>query len=97
MRREKTSPRQSHPIAAMDTSNGNTPLPEDMTKAPEGLVLPPKDIRGSYSAPLRAIIQLTVHIAIVEKTAGYVARNGHIFEGNSTTHMVTMVAKLTFN
>ncbi|OQD76814.1 hypothetical protein PENDEC_c003G06656 [Penicillium decumbens] len=47
----------------MDTSNGNTPLPEDLNKPPEGLVLPPKDIR-----------------AIVEKTAGYVARNGPIFE-----------------
>jgi len=32
-------------------------------KVPEGIVLPPKDIR-----------------AIVEKTAGYVARNGHVFE-----------------
>ncbi|KAJ5668046.1 uncharacterized protein N7477_006616 [Penicillium maclennaniae] len=60
----KETRRASHsPIAAMDTSNGNTPLPEDMTKPPEGMVLPPKDIR-----------------AIVEKTAGYVARNGHIFE-----------------
>ncbi|KAJ6111712.1 hypothetical protein N7523_007773 [Penicillium sp. IBT 18751x] len=55
----------------MDTSNGNTPLPEDMTKPPEGMVLPPKDIR-----------------AIVEKTAGYVARNGHIFEGQNTPYRV---------
>ncbi|KAJ5288541.1 hypothetical protein N7478_001571 [Penicillium angulare] len=47
----------------MDTSNGNTPLPEDINKPPEGLVLPPKDIR-----------------AIVEKTAGYVSRNGSVFE-----------------
>lgn len=31
----------------MESSNGNTPLPEDMNKVPEGLVLPPKDIRGS--------------------------------------------------
>ncbi|KAJ5819811.1 splicing factor 3a subunit 1 [Penicillium riverlandense] len=44
-------------------SNGNTPLPEDMNKPPEGMVLPPKDIK-----------------AIVEKTAGYVARNGFVFE-----------------
>ncbi|KAE8151940.1 Pre-mRNA splicing factor PRP21 like protein-domain-containing protein [Aspergillus avenaceus] len=45
-------------------SNGNTPtLPEDVSKPPEGVVLPPKDIR-----------------AIVEKTAGYVARNGIVFE-----------------
>ncbi|KAJ6032319.1 hypothetical protein N7540_003051 [Penicillium herquei] len=45
----------------MDSSNGNTPLPEDVNKPPEGLVLPPKDIR-----------------AIVEKTAGYVSRNGSV-------------------
>ena len=38
-------------------------LPEEVTKPPQGVVLPPKDIRG-----------------IVEKTAGYVARNGPIFE-----------------
>ncbi|KAL6233568.1 hypothetical protein BDW75DRAFT_185576 [Aspergillus navahoensis] len=44
--------------------NGNTPTaPDDVSKPPEGVVLPPKDIR-----------------AIVEKTAGYVARNGAIFE-----------------
>ncbi|OJJ84219.1 putative pre-mRNA splicing factor [Aspergillus glaucus CBS 516.65] len=46
------------------TTNGNTPtLPEEVSKPPEGVVLPPKDIR-----------------AIVEKTAGYVARNGLVFE-----------------
>ncbi|EAU30912.1 conserved hypothetical protein [Aspergillus terreus NIH2624] len=46
------------------TSNGNTPTaPEEVGKPPEGVVLPPKDIR-----------------AIVEKTAGYVARNGIVFE-----------------
>ncbi|KAL2831216.1 Pre-mRNA splicing factor PRP21 like protein-domain-containing protein [Aspergillus cavernicola] len=45
-------------------SNGNTPtVPDDVRKPPEGVVLPPKDIR-----------------AIVEKTAGYVARNGAVFE-----------------
>ncbi|TPR05010.1 RhoGAP domain family protein [Aspergillus niger] len=44
-------------------SNGGTPLPEEVSKPPEGVVLPPKDIR-----------------AIVEKTAGYVARNGVVFE-----------------
>lgn len=32
--------------AAME-SNGNTPLPEDMNKPPEGMVLPPKDIKGA--------------------------------------------------
>ncbi|KAB8077082.1 Pre-mRNA splicing factor PRP21 like protein-domain-containing protein [Aspergillus leporis] len=45
-------------------SNGNTPtLPDEVNKPPEGVVLPPKDIR-----------------AIVEKTAGYVSRNGIVFE-----------------
>ncbi|KAL4924913.1 putative pre-mRNA splicing factor [Aspergillus undulatus] len=45
-------------------SNSNTPtVPDDVSKPPEGVVLPPKDIR-----------------AIVEKTAGYVARNGAVFE-----------------
>ncbi|EXJ65671.1 uncharacterized protein A1O5_11198 [Cladophialophora psammophila CBS 110553] len=44
--------------------NGAVPeLPESVSKPPEGIVLPPKDIR-----------------AIVEKTAGYVARNGPVFE-----------------
>lgn len=37
--------------------------PSSLAKAPEGVVLPPKDIR-----------------AIVERTAGYVARNGRAFE-----------------
>jgi splicing factor 3A subunit 1 len=45
-------------------TNGAIPdLPESVSKPPEGIVLPPKDIR-----------------AIVEKTAGYVARNGPVFE-----------------
>ena len=37
--------------------------PDEVTKPPAGIVIPPRDIR-----------------AIVEKTAGYVARNGHAFE-----------------
>jgi splicing factor 3A subunit 1 len=44
-------------------SNGVPELPEAANKPPEGVVLPPKDIR-----------------AIIEKTAGYVARNGTVFE-----------------
>lgn len=38
-------------------------LPDEVSKPPAGVVLPPRDIR-----------------AIVEKTAGYVARNGIVFE-----------------
>ena len=45
------------------TSNGVPDLPESVSKPPEGVVLPPRDIR-----------------AIIEKTAGYVARNGPVFE-----------------
>ena len=45
------------------TSNGVPDLPESVSKPPDGVVLPPKDIR-----------------AIIEKTAGYVARNGSVFE-----------------
>lgn len=43
--------------------NGNTNAVDTTGKVPDGIVLPPKDIR-----------------AIVEKTAGYVARNGPVFE-----------------
>ncbi|OJJ43432.1 hypothetical protein ASPZODRAFT_154618 [Penicilliopsis zonata CBS 506.65] len=49
---------------ASPAENGNiSTAPEEVSKPPEGVVLPPKDIR-----------------AIVEKTAGYVARNGAVFE-----------------
>ncbi|KAL1995508.1 hypothetical protein VTN49DRAFT_1695 [Thermomyces lanuginosus] len=52
---------------AATVANGNgasTPTTlDDVGKPPEGIVVPPKDIR-----------------AIVEKTAGYVARNGPVFE-----------------
>ena len=66
-------------------SNGNTPtLPEEVGKPPEGVVLPPKDIRGKFQLSAFSIEKKTItHIctAIVEKTAGYVARNGIVFEG----------------
>ena len=47
------------PAANGDASN----IVDEVSKPPDGIVLPPKDIR-----------------AIVEKTAGYVARNGAVFE-----------------
>ena len=51
-------------MAPAATDNPPTPvLPDEVSKPPAGVVLPPKDIR-----------------AIVEKTAGYVARNGAAFE-----------------
>ncbi|MCJ1358818.1 MAG: SF3a splicing factor complex subunit [Icmadophila ericetorum] len=45
-----------------DVSMANS-LPEEVSRPPPGIVLPPKDIR-----------------VIVEKTAGFVARNGNVFE-----------------
>ena len=50
--------------SATNTDSLATPtLPDEVSKPPAGVVLPPRDIR-----------------AIVEKTAGYVARNGAVFE-----------------
>lgn len=50
--------------SATAVDNPATPvLPDEVSKPPAGVVLPPRDIR-----------------AIVEKTAGYVARNGPAFE-----------------
>lgn len=65
-------------------SNGNTPtVPDDVSKPPGGVVLPPKDIRGQFSQRACEVMRvLTACIAIVEKTAGYVARNGAVFEGS---------------
>lgn len=51
------------PSATADDSPATPTLPEEVSKPPAGVVLPPRDIR-----------------AIVEKTAGYVARNGPAFE-----------------
>jgi splicing factor 3A subunit 1 len=71
----------------MEPSNGNTPLPEDTNKAPEGVVVPPKDIRGTFLFfPFVATTQLISYLAIVEKTAGYVSRNGAVFEGILSPH-----------
>jgi splicing factor 3A subunit 1 len=63
--------------------NGGTPeLPEVVSKPPEGVVLPPKDIRGGLSSLVIRSQTTTANslAAIVEKTAGYVARNGPVFE-----------------
>ena len=50
--------------SATNVDSAATPiLPDEASKPPAGVVLPPRDIR-----------------AIVEKTAGYVARNGAVFE-----------------
>ena len=49
--------------SATNVDDSSSSLPEEVSKPPAGVVLPPKDIR-----------------TIVEKTAGYVARNGNVFE-----------------
>lgn len=51
------------PSATAVDSPTTSALPDEVSKPPAGVVLPPRDIR-----------------AIVEKTAGYVARNGPAFE-----------------
>ena len=51
------------PSATAIDSPATLALPDEVSKPPAGIVLPPRDIR-----------------AIVEKTAGYVARNGPAFE-----------------
>lgn len=63
----------------------------DEIKAPAGVVLPPKEIKGQQHSCSFLFLVLIVHRhldplltlnpAILEKTAGYVARNGAVFEG----------------
>ena len=56
----------------------------DEIKAPAGVVLPPKEIKGqSPPSLLPWFCRLILRIAILEKTAGYVARNGIVFEGEN--------------
>ena len=54
-------------------------------KPPAGIVLPPKDIRGLSNQTTYEQADTDIKIAIVEKTAGYVARNGTVFEGELNT------------
>ncbi|KAK2839238.1 hypothetical protein FQN49_006340 [Arthroderma sp. PD_2] len=51
------------PSAVSEAVATPSDLPDEVSKPPEGVILPPKDIK-----------------VIVEKTAGFVARNGHVFE-----------------
>ncbi|KAF3482338.1 uncharacterized protein GIQ15_05097 [Arthroderma uncinatum] len=51
------------PYAVNETAGAPSDLLDEVIKPPEGVILPPKDIK-----------------VIVEKTAGFVARNGHVFE-----------------
>lgn len=63
-------------------------------KAPPGVVLPPKEIKGMSRNPLPHKHQLT-SAAILEKTAGYVARNGIVFEGMYLSQEAAGRAQLT--
>ena len=55
----------------------------DEIKAPQGVVLPPKEIKGtSHIDP--DLDTANDSPAILEKTAGYVARNGIVFEGKNS-------------
>lgn len=72
--------------AAVANGNGvsTSTTVDDISKPPEGIVVPPKDIRGasilSVSSLLRSSANTFCSAAIVEKTAGYAARNGPVFE-----------------
>ena len=50
-------------------------------KAPPGVVLPPKEIKGASPKLRERVVPANILPAILEKTAGYVARNGIVFEG----------------
>ena len=63
-------------------TNGDIMAALEDIQAPPGVVLPPKEIKGASSpCHIHKEHQLTAFTAILEKTAGYVARNGFVFEG----------------
>ena len=69
---------------AHSATNGDAMAVLEEIQAPPGVVLPPKEIKGVFlSTARRKSHQLTIFAAILEKTAGYVARNGFVFEGQS--------------
>lgn len=52
----------------------------DEIKVPQGVVIPPKEIKGT-SCVLSPESVADKDIALLERTAGYVVRNGVAFEG----------------
>ena len=66
---------------APSATNGDAIAVLEEIKAPPGVVLPPKEIKGASGSHPRSTHELTSATAILEKTAGYVARNGIVFEG----------------
>jgi splicing factor 3A subunit 1 len=65
---------------APSATNGDPIAALEEIKAPPGVVLPPREIKGATPS-LSQEPQLIFSLAILEKTAGYVARNGMVFEG----------------
>lgn len=78
---------------APSATNGDALAILDEIKAPDGVVLPPKEIKGqSLQGPhLISRTLLTDDTAILEKTAGYVARNGTVFEGGFLVQMTPVL------
>ena len=68
---------------APSATNGDAIAALEEIKAPPGVVLPPREIKGAIPNP-HSRMQLTFSLAILEKTAGYVARNGFVFEGEQS-------------
>jgi splicing factor 3A subunit 1 len=66
---------------APSATNGDAIAGLEEIRAPPGVVLPPKEIKGELRSLPRGKQELTSSTAILEKTAGYVARNGIVFEG----------------
>jgi splicing factor 3A subunit 1 len=66
---------------APTAANGDSMAALEDIQAPSGIVLPPKEIKGGSFLEPQTRTLLTILAAILEKTAGYVARNGLVFEG----------------
>lgn len=88
---------EKHRMAAVET-NGNGASYDDASKPPEGVVVPPKDIRGlscrRFCSPAQVSNEVG-YIVIVEKTASYVARNGPAFEGKFVSSCQTFFPRLS--
>lgn len=74
-------------------TNGNAMAVSEEIQAPPAFVLP-KEIKGA-SPRLSSRTQLTTSAAILEKTAGYVARNRIVFEGPSLPSCAGWKTQLT--
>jgi splicing factor 3A subunit 1 len=81
---------------APSATNGDPIAALEEIKPPQGVVLPPKEIKGAPLSPLSMRYLLTSTTAILEKTAGYVARNGIVFEGIFPLSGHVKTAQLTF-